>query len=394
MNMSAEISDPSAGLTPEQDKLLGQLLNRALNASQLLQYETTAELFEQRFHEELENDIGMLKQVYPAGGVKCDENFADIVHCWGRALRSCPKPVLDSQVIGRMYRTLYGEAGRFAPYIESTTFRATPEEGKLLAAVYNLIMNEPERYQPWLDKISNPLAKIVMGLGDGFDAFVKELEGLKKTFGGETHIDALADITRKALEDMNYHPKTLRELGGIPALAGAGVDIFGLVTKLLETIRISAHAPELFSESYHLIIEAIEFLHQTEFLSDEGRDYRLRDLAMTCFDEINRTRNEKWLDRDFWAQVLPEMAQNLPRDNFNIRRVLDLIIYSDPDSGWLDEIKLADNFNPDYFKQRMKETFKADELYDAVSKLRALYVYSENERLQILADRFSNDLGL
>ncbi|WP_338924725.1 hypothetical protein V0M98_34465 (plasmid) [Pseudomonas silesiensis] len=394
MNMSAEISDPSADLTPEQDKLLGQLLNRALNASQLLQYETTAELFEQRFHEELENDIGMLKQVYPAGGVKCDENFADIVHCWGRALRSCPKPVLDSQVIGRMYRTLYGEGGRFAPYIESTTFRATPEEGKLLAAVYNLIMNEPERYQPWLDKISNPLAKIVMGLGDGFDAFVKELEGLKKTFGGDTHIDALADITRKALEDMDDHPEVLRKLGGVQALADAGVDIHELQAKLQHTIYINAHTPSRFSESYHLIVEAIEHLHQAEDFTDEDRMYQLRDLAMTCFDELDRTHGQKWFDRSFWAKVLPDMAKTLPRENFNSRRMLNLIKYSDPDPVWLEQVKLADNFQPEFFKIEMKKAYPPEGLYDAVSKLKALHVYSENERLQLLGNRFSQDLGL
>ncbi|WP_274644310.1 hypothetical protein [Pseudomonas serbica] len=394
MNITADLIDPSADLTPEQDKLLGDLLNRALNAGKRLQYEPTAERFAQRFLEELNEDLGQLNQVYPAGGKQYEESYASMTFSWNLALMSCPAPLLDSQVMGRTLRTVFSEGGPFAPLIERTTFRYPPEKGKLYAAVYHLVMNEPERYQPWLAKISDPLAKIVMGLGDGFDAFAKELEGLKKTFGGETHIDALADITRKALEGMNYHPKTLREVGGVPALAGAGVDIFGLVTKLLETIRISAHAPQLFSESYHLIIEAIEFLHQTEFLNDEGRDYRLRDLAMTCFDELNRTRNEKWLDRDFWAKVLPDMAKTLPRENFNLRRMLDLIKYSDPDPQWLDEIKLADNFKPEYFKKQMTDNFKADELYNAVTKLRTLYVYSENERLQMLADRFSNDLGL
>jgi hypothetical protein len=392
--MTPEFIDPSADLTPEQDKLLGELLNRALNAGKRLQYEPTAEKFAKRFLEELEEDLGQLKQVYPAGGKEYEESYASMTFSWNLALMSCPEPLLDSQVMGRTLRTVFSESGPFAPLIGRTTFRYPPEKGKLYAAVYHMVMNEPERFQPWLDKISDPLAKIVMGLGDGFDAFAKELEGLKKTFGGETHIDALADITRKALEGMDDHPKTLRELGGVPALAGAGVDIYGLLNKLQNTIHINAHAPTLFCESYHLIVEAIEFLHHSEFLDDEQRDAQRLQLAETCFGEIDHTSKQLWFDRAFWAKALADIAPALPRDRYTYRDVVNLLKFCDPDPEWLDEVKLADDFKPEHFKQRMAEDFKADQLYDAVAKLRALYVYSENERLQMLAARFSNDLGL
>lgn len=392
--MTAEFIDPNADLTPGQDKLLGQLLNRALNAGKYLQYEPTAERFAKRLLEELEEDLAQLKQVYPAGGQQYEESYASMIFSWNMALLSCPEPLLDSQVMGRTLRTVYSEGGRFAPLIERTTFRYPPEKGKLYAAVYHLIMNEPERYQPWLDKISYPVAKIVMGQGDGFEAFVNELEGLKKTFGGETHIDALADITRQALEGMDDHPEALRKLGGVPALAGAGVDIYALLNKLQNTVHINAHAPTLFCESYHLIVEAIEFLHQSEFLDDEQRDAQRLQLAETCFGEIDHTRKQQWFDRSFWAKALADIAPALPRDHYTPTDVVNLVKFCDPDPAWLDQVKLADSFKPEHFKQRMTENFKADELYDAVSKLRALYVYSENERLQMLAARFSTDLGL
>ena len=178
MNMTAEPTAPEVGLTPEQDKLLGQLLNRALNAGKRLQYEPTAERFAKRFLEELDEDLALLKHVYPAGGKQYDDNYYSMTFSWNMALMSCPEPLLDSQVMGRALRRVFGEGGPFAALIERTTFRYPPEKGKLYAAVYHLVMNEPERYQPWLDKISDPLAKIVMGLGEGFDAFAKELEGL------------------------------------------------------------------------------------------------------------------------------------------------------------------------------------------------------------------------
>jgi hypothetical protein len=306
----------------------------------------------------------------------------------------CQDHLQDSQVMGRTLRTLFTEGGRFAPYIEQTTFRTPPEKGKLLATVYHMTMNEPERYQPWLGKITNSVAKIVMGLGDGPDAFIKDLEGLQKTFGGETHIDALPEITRQALEGMDDHPEVLRKIGGIHALAGAGVDIYELLCKLQNTIRINAHAPTLFCESYHLIVEAIEYLHQVEFLNDEQRDAQRLDLATTCFGEIDHTKTQKWFDRAFWAKALVEIAPALPRDHYYFRDVLMLLKYCDPDPEWLNEMKLADQFDPEFLKERMKEAFPAERLYDAVAKLRGLHVYSENERLQMLANRFSNDLGL
>ena len=394
MNMTAEPTAPEVGLTPEQDKLLGELLNRALNAGKRLQYEPTAERFAKRFLEELDEDLALLKHVYPAGGKQYDDNYYSMTFSWNMALMSCPEPLLDSQVMGRALRRVFGEGGPFAALIERTTFRYPPEKGKLYAAVYHLVMNEPERYQPWLDKISDTLAKIVMGLGEGFDAFAKELEGLKKTFGGETHMDALADITRRALEGMNYHPKTLREVGGVPALAGAGLNIYELLCKLQNTIHINAHAPQLFCESYHLIVEAIEFLHQTKTLSGAERDAQRLELAQTCFSEIDRTNKEYWFDRSFWAKALVEVAPAMQREHYTYRNVVNLLKFCDADLQWLDEVKPADNFKPEHLKQLIADNFKTDEMYDAVAKFRALHVYSQNELMILLGHKFSSDLGL
>lgn len=394
MNMSVDIADKPTVLSPEQDNLLDELANRALNVGQRLQHEPTAESFVQRFMEELEADLAQLQQVLPVGGKEYEENFAGIAICWNRALLMCPTPLLDSQVMGRTLRTLFSEGGLFAPFIELTTFRMPPKKWKLHAALYHMAMNEPERYQPWLDKITNPIALIVMGAGEGPEAFIKELESLQKTFGGETHIDALPELTRQALEEMDGHPRTLRAIGGTPALARAGVDIRGLLNKLQTTIWENEHAPVLFSESYYLIHEAIEFLHQAESLTDKQRESRRRYLAITCFDELDRTHDQKFFEEFFWAEVLAEMAPALPRERFDIGRVLNLLKYSTPDPQWLDEIKLADNFEPTVLKEALSKAYPAEQLYDAVVKLRALHVYSENERLQILGNRFQADLGL
>jgi hypothetical protein len=177
-------------------------------------------------------------------------------------------------------------------------------------------------------------------------------------------------------------------------MAGAGVDIYELLGKLQIAIRINSHAPKLFSESYHLIVEAIGYLHKAELISDKQRDDQRSELAQTCFDEIDRTHEQKWLDRAFWATTLAEVAPTYPRESYSLGNVLKLLKFSDPDPQWLEEIKLADNFDPGFLKERMKQDYPAEQLYDAVVRLRALHVYSENERLQMLAARFSTDLGL
>lgn len=392
--MIVESSETPTKLTPDQAKLLEDLTQRAQYISRRINSEPTAELFAQRFFKELEEDLNSLKQVFPAGGKDYEDNYAGSAIMWNRALLLCPTAILDSQVMARTLRTLFGEGGRFAPFIELTAFRTPPEKGKLLAALYHMAMNEPDRYQPWLETITSPVALIVMGVGEGLEAFIKELEGLQKTFGGETHIDALPELTRQALDEMDGSPRRLRSIGGIPALAGAGVDISGLLNKLQTTVWNNNHAPVFFSESYYLIHEAIEFLHQGGMLTDKQRESRRRYLAITCFDELDRTRDQKFFDPVFWAKVLSEMAPDLPSERFDIGRVLNLIKYSDPDPQWLDEIKLADNFEPAVLKKALAKAYPAEQLYDAVVKLRALHVYSENERLHILGNRFQADLGL
>jgi hypothetical protein len=168
-----------------------------------------------------------------------------------------------------------------------------------------------------------------------------------------------------------------------------------MLNKLQTTIWTNKHQAVLFSESYFLVHEAIDFLHKAKELTDKQRESRLRYLAITCFDELERTINKKTrVDGGFWAKVLSEMAPVLPRERFDIGRVMNLLKYSNPDPQWLDEIKLADNFEPTILKEAMAKAYPAEQLYDAVVKLRALHVYSENERLQILGNRFQADLGL
>lgn len=392
--MNTTAVETQTELSQEQSKRLDELINRALNVSQRLQNEPSAEMYVQRFLKEMDEDLESLKHIFPAGGKEYEDNFAGSVVLWNRALLSCPAKILDSQVMGRTLRTLFGEGGLFAPYIELTTFQTPPEKGKLLAALYHMAMNDPARYQPWLCKISTPIALNVMGVGDGPEAFVKELEGLQKAFGGETHIDALPELTRKALEDMDRSPRWLRKIGGIPALAGAGVDIPTMLDKLLNTVWKNNHAPAWFGESYNLIREAIDHLHETGELTDKQLDSRRRYLAVTCFDELHRTRDEKFFDKVFWAKVLNDMAPVLPRERFDVGKVLNLIKYSDPDPQWLEKIKLADHIEPAVLKEALAKAYQAEDLYDAVAKLRALHVYSENERLHILGNRFQADLGL
>lgn len=394
MSMTVDSTEAPTELTPEQDKILDELTQRALQASQRINSEPTAEMFAQRFFAELEKDLGILKSLFPHGGKAYEDNRAGTAVMWTRALMLCPTAILDSQVMGRTLRTLFSEGGHFAAYIELTTFRSPAEKGKLHAALYHLCMNDPERYQPWMHKITDPVALIVMGVGDGLNAFIKELEGLQKAFGGETHIDALPEIARKALQGMDDRPSVLRKIGGIPALADAGVDITDLLNKLQTTVWKNNHAPVLFSESYYLILEAVEFLHKAGKLTDQQRDSRHSYLAITCFDELHRTRDEKFFKPEFWVKVLAEMAPTLPIERFDVGRVVNLLKYSEPDQKWLGESKFADRLDPVVLKEALKKTFPAEQLYDAVVKLGALHVYSENERLQILGNRFQNDLGL
>jgi len=382
-------------LTKEQDEELGRVIHRCMNGSKLLSYAETPQGYVDRFFIELNDDIASLKRVFPDGGKEYEDQLLGLTTMWDMNFRSCPANLLDSVLMGQTLRALFADGGVFEKNIPLMTIRSGAEKGKLVAAMYHMAMNQPEKFEPWLKGLSYPIALIVMGRGDGPTAFVDELKTLQKRFGGETHIEALTEITKRKLEELSGNPQTLQRCGGVSALAGAGLDIWELLQKLQETIRLNAHAPTLFHCSFEMIVEATEYLHGIGFLEDEARDYQLSRLAYTCFDEIDRTNQEKFFDKEFWRNALAQVTPFTESDVYTTtQRLVTLLKYSDPDPKWLDRANILQDFKPEHVKAALKEAFSADKLYDAVTRLRALDLYDENERIEILGEKFSNDLGL
>lgn len=382
-------------LTKEQDEELGRVINRCMNGSKLLNYAETPQGYVDRFFLELNDDIASLKRIFPDGGKEYEDQLLGLTTMWDMNFRSCPAKLLDSVLMGQTLRTLFADGGVFEKVIPLMTIRSGADKGKLVAAMYHMAMNQPEKFEPWLKGLSYPIALIVMGQGDGPAAFVEELKMLQKSFGGETHIEALPEITKRKLEELVENPQTLQRCGGAPALARAGVDIWELLNKLQENIRLNSHAPSLFHCSFEMIIEATGHLHGIGFLEDEARDYQLSKLAYTCFDEIDRTHHEKFFNKEFWRNALAQVTPFTKSDVYTTtQRLVTLLKYSDPDPQWLDRANILQDFKPEHVKAALKEAFSADKLYDAVTRLRALDLYDENERIEILGEQFSNDLGL
>lgn len=378
----------------EHMRRLNDLGLRALNIGNMLKHAPDAVAHRDMLMDYLKSDDEELALLFPRGSKDFNEQWRGAGMLVLMSYCGISQDKLDPLLIDETIAQLFTGKGMFAPYVSETPVRVNPPVPKLLAPLYRLVLNDPETFETWRYPVMHAVSRLVLQNGPGLESFLNSLKILEQARGGPTYVDLLHDIASEVLNGIAAKiPEEFVQAGGLEALIRSGVDLVALHDEYQEALRLNSHAPKSFPAMYQLTRDIIGHLCDKEIVNEDLRDYYLQVLATNSLAELRRRDVEAKVDPNFWSSVLTEIGDDLVIEKLTLGDVVILGKYA-TGTDKLFEAELANNFVPDAFKKKISDSFKEDERYEMILKLRAEHLYTEPEMLRIRGSKFQSDLGV
>lgn len=386
---------PNEDLSEDQVNKLESMKKRSENIFIEFGSEPSHIAYMDRFYVELDRDMTALKEIYPDGGQEYLRKREWLLLSW--ASQSEKFAELDSGVLAETLRTLYGAGGIMEPYINDVEVGPSSKAAKILAPYYHLVMNDPDRYGVWIEKLKKSVALAMVGFDDSA-RLIDELKKLQQQFGGETHIDCLPEMAKQGIEGLSDNPYLISKVGGVSALTSAGADLNKMISGFLTLLNSGLDSLLQYNAAYSLIIYSYSQLFDNGLISEDQKHQYKHKLAKTCLSNLEKSRINTGYPKSidtFWRDNLRKMVTTLSASDFEtLNSVVLLMRHCNPDQKWLDINDLTSKFDRDEVKARFAEKLPGDKIYDVAKKLGILHYYSDNEKLQMLGGKFSSELGL